>query len=64
MTFQEARSIIYAAPGTHDSRTEQRAIQAVKYFEDNVLELEDYETDQLFTALNYIKAEGLINEKD
>lgn len=55
MTFQEAREIIHAKPGTHDSKTMQKAIDTIKFFEDNILELEDYETDQLYKALEYIE---------
>jgi len=55
MTFQEALETIYAAPGTHDRGTILEAVGAVDFFRENVLELEDYETDQLFKVLRYIE---------
>lgn len=54
MTFQEAIAVIYADQGAHDNEMMQKAIDTVKFFEDNVLELEDYETDQLYKAVDYI----------
>jgi len=55
MTFQEARAILHDKPGTHDSHTIDKAIEAVRYFENNILELEDYETDQLFKVIKFIE---------
>ena len=54
MTFQEAVTVIYAERGAHDSKTMQKAIDTIKFFRDNVLELEDYETDQLYKSIDYI----------
>lgn len=54
MTFQEAVTVIYAPAGTQDSYTVSKAVSTVKWYENNVLELEDYETDQLYKALKHI----------
>lgn len=54
MTFNEAISIIYAKEGTHDSGMIHEALGAISFFKENVLELEDYETDQLFEVMRYI----------
>lgn len=48
MTFQEAVQHVYA--GTHD----QKVIDTLKWYEDNVLELEDYQTDELYKVLDKI----------
>lgn len=54
MTFQEAVTVIYAPAGADDSKTMQKAVDTIKFFEDNILELEDYETDQLYKSIDYI----------
>lgn len=59
MTFQEALTVIYAPAGTHDNDTVSKAVNAVKWHENNVLELEDYETEQLFKVLKYINSNKL-----
>lgn len=55
MTFQEALAVFYADLGTHDQLTIGKAVGALYFFRDNILELEDYETDQLYQALHYIE---------
>lgn len=62
MTFQEAVTVInvsYAYP----SKVVKEAVDTIKFFEDNVLELEDYETDQLYKALEHIKNKKLGESK-
>lgn len=59
MTFQEALEVIYAPAGTHDRGTILEAVGAVDFFRENVLELEDYETEQLFKVLKHINEKGL-----
>lgn len=54
MTFQEALEVIYADSGTHDNGMFHEALGALSFFRENVLELEDYETDQLFEVMRYI----------
>lgn len=54
MTFQEAITVIYADQGAHDNEMMQKAIDTAKFFEDNILELEDYEADQLYKSIDYI----------
>lgn len=51
MIFQEAATILKADAGTHTGAEVQKAIDTVKWYEDNQLELEDYETDQLHALL-------------
>lgn len=53
MTFQEAVQHVYA--GTHD----QKVIDTLKWYENNVLELEDYETDELFKVIRFINKNKL-----
>lgn len=55
MTFKEAITIIYAAADTYGKESFTEAVRTVKWYENNVLELEDYETDQLYKALEYIE---------
>lgn len=55
MTFKEAITIIYAAEDTYGKKSFTEAVRTVKWYENNVLELEDYETDQLYKALEYIE---------
>ena len=50
MTFKEAVQHVYA--GTHD----QKAIDTLKWYENNVIELEDYQTDELYKALEHIES--------
>jgi hypothetical protein len=45
MTFQEALAVIYADQGIYDQQTIGEAVGTLYFFRDNVLELEDYETD-------------------
>lgn len=59
MTFQEALKIIYADSGTHDSGMIHEALGAISFFKENVLELNDYETDQLFEVMRYIHTNKL-----
>lgn len=55
MTFQEALTVIYADKGAHTRETIGEAVGTLYFFRDNILELEDYETDQLYKALDHIK---------
>jgi len=51
MTFQEALNVIYADAGIYDTGMIHEAMGAISFFKDNVLELEDYETDQLLEVM-------------
>jgi len=55
MTFQEALEVIYA----DDTGMIHEAMGAISFFKENVLELEDYETDQLFEVMQYIHTNKL-----
>lgn len=57
MTFKEAVQHVYA--GTHD----KKAIDTIKWYENNTLELEDYETDELYQVLDYIHINKLGENK-
>lgn len=57
MTFQEAFEVV--CYGRHDNDTINKAVSVIEWYEDNVLELEDYETDQLYKALRYIRKNNL-----
>lgn len=65
MTFRAALKIIY----DYETNTSDNIIQAmntIKWYEDNILELEDYETDMLYKVKAYIKEhklEEFLNEK-
>lgn len=62
MTFKEAATILKADAGTHTGADVQKAIDTVRWYEDNQLELEDYETDQLHAVLYKVyKLEKLEN---
>lgn len=54
MTFQEALEVIYADEGIYDNGTFHEALGALSFWRENILELEDYETEQLFEAMRYI----------
>lgn len=53
MTFQEAYDIIMTEQA--DQADTKQAIDLMNWYKDNVLELEDYETDKLYKALDRIK---------
>lgn len=55
MTFQEAATILKADAGTHTEADKQTAIDTVKWYENNQLELEDYQTDQFHTLIDKIR---------
>lgn len=55
MTFKEAITIIYTAEDTYGKESFTEAVKTVKWYENNVLELEDHETDQLYKTLEYIE---------
>ena len=57
MTFREACEVICAPYGTYDSAEVDKAIRAVHWYRDNILELEDYQTDELYKILDYLKGE-------
>lgn len=59
MTFQEAVKIIYANDESEKISVYRQAIETAKWYENNVLELEDYETDQLYKVLAFINENKL-----
>lgn len=62
MTFKEAAAILKADGGTHTDADVKYAMDTVKWYENNQLELEDYETDQFHTLIGKIyKIEELNN---
>lgn len=65
MTFQEAAAILHADAGTHTDTDKRKAIDTVKWYENNQLELEDYQTDQFQVLTSKIgKMEELKNMRD
>lgn len=52
MTFQEAYNIIMNEQA--DQADTKQAIDLMNWYKENVLELEDYETDKLYKALEHI----------
>lgn len=57
MSFQEAFKVV--CYGGHDNDTINKAVSVIEWYEANVLELEDYETDQLYKALDHIRMNKL-----
>ena len=59
MTLQEAVVVIYAPAGAQDGAMIQKAIDTLNFFRDNILELEDYEVDELYQTLAYLRKNKL-----
>ena len=51
MTFQEAYNIVMS---NEPEQAVERAVKVLRWYSDNTLELEDYETDKLYQALEHI----------
>lgn len=51
MTFQEAYNIVMS---NEPEQAVERAVKVLRWYSDNTLELEDYETDKLYKALERI----------
>lgn len=62
MTFKEAVKIIYDNNEKQKTSVYNEAASKIKWYENNVLELEDYETDELYEVLEYMNEKETNNE--